>query len=93
MENDIYILEKLLGNILILSKNAGKTFTESCNNPVRAFIESEFSYCPLICMFHSRTLNNKINRLHEKTLKIVYEDFNPNLGGLFKGSFWGGEGG
>ena len=28
----IYILEKLLGNRLILSKNDGKTFTESCNN-------------------------------------------------------------
>ena len=33
LENDICILEKLLGNIPILSKNAGKTFTESCNNP------------------------------------------------------------
>ena len=33
---------------------------------LRAFIESQFSYCPLIWMFHSRTLNNKINRLHEK---------------------------
>ena len=31
---------------------------------LRAFIESQFSYCPLIGMFHSRTLNNKINRLH-----------------------------
>ena len=30
----IYILEKLLGNILLLRKNAVKTFTESCNNPV-----------------------------------------------------------
>ena len=29
----IYILEKLLENILILIKNAGKTFVESCNNP------------------------------------------------------------
>ena len=34
LENDIYILEKFLENILILSKIAGKTFTESCNNPV-----------------------------------------------------------
>ena len=33
LKNDIYILEKLLGNILVLSKNAGKTFTESCDNP------------------------------------------------------------
>ena len=29
-----------------------------------AFIESQFNYFPLIWMFHSRTLNNKIKRLH-----------------------------
>ena len=34
LENNIYSLEKLLGNILILRKNAGKTFAESFNNPV-----------------------------------------------------------
>ena len=33
---------------------------------LRAFIESQFSYCPLIWMFHSRKLNNKINQLHER---------------------------
>ena len=42
---------------------------------LRAFIESQFSYCPLIWMLHSRTLNNKINRLHEKALKFVYGDY------------------
>ena len=41
---------------------------------LRTFIESGFSYCPLIWMFHSRTLNNKINRLHEKALRDVYDD-------------------
>ena len=25
-------------------------------------------------MFHSRTLNNKINRLHERCLRIIYND-------------------
>ena len=25
-------------------------------------------------MFHSRTLNNRINRLHEKALRLVYKD-------------------
>ena len=27
-------------------------------------------------MFHSRTLNNKINRLHERALRLVYDDEN-----------------
>ena len=42
---------------------------------LRAFIESQFSYCPLIWMFHSGTLNNKTNRSHEKALRIVYGDY------------------
>ena len=40
-----------------------------------AFITSQFNYCPLIWMFHLRALNNEINRLHEKALRIVYEDY------------------
>ena len=30
-------------------------------------------------MFHSKTLNNKINKLHEKALRIVYSDFKANF--------------
>ena len=40
-----------------------------------AFIQSQFSYCPLFWMFHLRTLNSKINRLREKALRIVYGDY------------------
>ena len=39
---------------------------------MKAFIESQFNYCPLIWMFHSRTMNNKINRFHERALRLVY---------------------
>ena len=41
---------------------------------MKAFIESQFGYCPLVWMFHSRTLNNRINKLHEKALRLVYND-------------------
>ena len=37
----------------------------------------EFGYCPLIWMFHSRALNNRVNRLHERALGLVYKD--PHL--------------
>ena len=47
---------------------------------LRGFIESQFSYCPLIWMFHSRTLNNQINRLHEKALRIVNGDCKSKFG-------------
>ena len=41
---------------------------------MKTFIISQFNYCPLIWMFHSRTLNNKINKLHERALRLVYDD-------------------
>ena len=31
---------------------------------MNAFFDSQFDYCLLIWMFHSRNLNNKLNRLH-----------------------------
>jgi len=39
-----------------------------------AFFFSQFSYCPLIWMCHSREMNNKINRIHEKSLRIIFND-------------------
>ena len=41
---------------------------------LRSFIESQFNYCPLVWMFHSRTTHNKINKLHERALRIAYKD-------------------
>ena len=41
---------------------------------MNAFIISQFSCCPLVWMFHSRTLNNQINKTHEKALRIAYKD-------------------
>ena len=41
---------------------------------MKAFITSQFSYCPLVWMFHSRTLNNRINKIHERALRLVYKN-------------------
>ena len=41
---------------------------------MKSFITSQFSYCPLIWMFHSRRLNNKINSIHERALRITYQE-------------------
>ena len=41
---------------------------------MNAFITSQFSYCPLVWMFHSRTLNNRIKKIHEKALRLVYKN-------------------
>ena len=44
---------------------------------MRTFIQSQFNFCPLFWMFHSRALNNKINKLHERAL--VYQNENLNF--------------
>ena len=44
-----------------------------------AIFKAQFNYCPVIWMFHSRSLNNKINRLHERCLRIIYNDEHSNL--------------
>ena len=38
------------------------------------FFNSQFSYCPLMWIFHSRIMNKKINRLHERCMRLTYED-------------------
>ena len=34
----------------------------------------QFSYCPLVWMYHSRKLNNRINKIHYRVLKLIYQD-------------------
>ena len=39
---------------------------------VNLIMTSHFSYCPL---FHSRRLNNRFAHIHERTLRIIYQDY------------------
>ena len=41
---------------------------------MNSFFTSQFNYCRLVWMCHNRTINNKINRLHERCLRIIYND-------------------
>ena len=42
---------------------------------MNAFIHSQFGYCPLVWIFHSRELNRRINQIHERALRVVYSDY------------------
>ena len=41
---------------------------------MNAFITLQFSYYPLVWMSHSRNMNKRINKIHEKALRLVYKD-------------------
>ena len=56
---------------------------------MHSFILSQFGYCPLVWMLHGRQLNNRINRIHERSLRIIYRDASSSFKALFErdGSF------
>ena len=37
---------------------------------LKAFVKSQFGYCPLTWVFHGRRENSKINHIHERSLRI-----------------------
>ena len=59
-----------------LMRVAKYTTEEKLRILMKTFIESQFKYCPLVWMFHSRQIRDRINRLHERALRVVYKDEN-----------------
>ena len=41
---------------------------------MNVFFNSQFNYCSLIWMLHSRQNNNKIKHLHERCLRLIHND-------------------
>ena len=48
--------------------------TEKKRSMMNALFLLQFNYCPLTWMFHNRSLNHKKNRLHERCLRVIYND-------------------
>ena len=44
-----------------------------------SIIKLQFIYCPLVWMFYSRTSNNMINKLHERSLRIILNDYSNDF--------------
>ena len=51
---------------------------------MNAYFMSQFGYCHLAWMNHSRTLNNRTNGLHKRALSLVYNDFSPSFSELLE---------
>ena len=49
-----------------------------------SMIKSHFNYCPLIWMFCSRTSNNRINKIHERSLRVLHLDEASDFNSLLK---------
>ena len=68
------LCKKVSRKLHALARIANYTNKDESRLILKAVIESQFQYCPLVWMFHSRTLNNRINRLHERALRLAYTE-------------------
>ena len=59
-----------------VSQYLGKSYLELT---MTFFVMSHFSYCPLVRIFHDRKSYKKINKVHERTLRIICRDSTANF--------------
>ena len=68
------LCKKASQNIEALSRLLSYLHSSEKKLIFNSIIKSQFSYCPLKSMFCSRTSNNMINKLHERSLRILLND-------------------
>ena len=81
--------DKVSKKVNALCRVTGYISIEKRSIVLKTFVESQFNYCSLIWMLHSRTLNIKINCLHERAPRIVDSDYKSSFNTLLEkdGSF------
>ena len=86
---DKHICDEVSKKINVLYRVTGYMSLEKRRILMKTSAESQFGYCSLIWMLHSRTLNDKINRPQERALRIAYSDCKSSFNALLArdGSF------
>ena len=46
---------------------------------MKTFITTYFNYCPIVWMFCSRKMNNLINNVHKRALRVAYNDYDSTF--------------
>ena len=69
------ICKKTSQKLHALSRISNYMNDRQVKQTMHVFILSPFSYCPLIWMFCDRQMNNRINKIHEKSLRLAYDDY------------------
>ena len=67
-----------------LARCAEYMSSEKRRSLFKAFVVSQFNYCPLVWMFHTKELNGRINSLHEKAFRLIYQNRNLSFDELLK---------
>ena len=80
----ISLRKKAVRKLAVLARSSTFMSFKQKRILMKTFVESQFRYCLLIWMFHSRKVNSKINHLQERSLRIVYNDYITSFEDLLK---------
>ena len=68
------ICKRVSQKLNVLARVLPYRYIEKRRINMKSFVTSQLVYCPLIWMFNSSRLNNKINSIHERALRMTYQD-------------------
>ena len=68
------ICKKAGSKLTAIARQCNMLSFEKLRTLLLSFVHSQFSYSPLVWMFHNRKENSQINRIHERALRILYRD-------------------
>ena len=68
------IIKKANSKLSALSRLTKFMILQRKRTLYKAFVESQFKYCPLTWILHSLKTNYKINRLQDRPLRLIYND-------------------
>lgn len=72
-------MQKIRTKHSALARTCNIVTLELRRNLMKTFIEFQFDCCPSIRIFCGRKLNNQINHLHERAVRIVYNDYESTI--------------
>ena len=80
----IFLCEKSSQKLHALARIAHYMDFGKRRSLMKEFVISQFNYCPLKWMFDNITLNNRINRIQEQALRLVYQNKNLSFSELLE---------
>ena len=76
------VSEKANRKLRALARISKLTTPTQKKNLINFFINAQFTYCPLIWMFSSKGCYKRINKIHERSLRVILNDYESSFDSL-----------
>ena len=73
------LCQKMIQKLCAFSRIRPFLNREKAKILLTSIVASNFSYCPLIWMFCSKSANKEINRTNKRALRLLYEDYDSSF--------------